>query len=318
MPQRHIVNTQTGNVAKGCELLLFAHDHVYLQQVPRKVPHIYLTSGNRAELLVRCINPGNYVLTAGRYPSAMGTWVNTDVNNLVQPVVLRLSVTARSRWDRTHRPWEASWPLQERKCAPLYPGYAAPLTDAKIIRANAVGKMVMQQAGFTRNAPGVVGNIPFSCSVNGRFLDVPDPNPLIMEQGKIIQWTNFTGLFLHPLHLHSGTMTIVALPLDQLQPNATWTAWYEPGDRGDTLQFPQAKRGPGAGITLRIQPGPFSGYSMMHCHFLQHEDAGCVKLVKWQCPGYESTLGSVAGVLAEKDQPMVCKNFQYAVPPTVW
>lgn len=35
-----IVNTQTGNVAKGCELLLFAHDHVYLQQVPRKVPHI--------------------------------------------------------------------------------------------------------------------------------------------------------------------------------------------------------------------------------------------------------------------------------------
>jgi len=122
-------------------------------------PLCSLTSGNRAELLVRCINPGNYVLTAGRYPSAMGTWVNTDVNNLVQPVVLRLSVTARSRWDRTHRPWEASWPLQERKCAPLYPGYAAPLTDAKIIRANAVGKMGMQQAGFTRNAPGVVGNI---------------------------------------------------------------------------------------------------------------------------------------------------------------
>lgn len=117
---------------------------------------------------------------------------------------------------------------------------------------------------------------PFSCSVNGRFLDVPDPNPLILEQGKsechqgrragvllpqtglalihqsssehqprgahcswalmclelpgsclapltsnplcpppclpaVIQWTNFTGLFLHPLHLHSGTMTVSIL-----------------------------------------------------------------------------------------------------------
>lgn len=68
------------------------------------------------------------------------------------------------------------------------------------------------------------------------------------------------GLFLHPLHLHSGTMTIVALPPDQLAINATWTPWYEPGDRTDTLQLPQAKRGPGAGITVRIQPGQYAGY----------------------------------------------------------
>lgn len=69
----------------------------------------------------RCINPGNYILTAGRFPSAMGTFVNTDVNNLVQPVVLRLSVTARSSWER-HGAWESSWPLKERACEPLYPG----------------------------------------------------------------------------------------------------------------------------------------------------------------------------------------------------
>ena len=51
----------------------------------------------------------------------MGTFVNTDVNNLVQPVVLRLSVTARSSWER-HGAWESSWPLKERACEPLYPG----------------------------------------------------------------------------------------------------------------------------------------------------------------------------------------------------
>ena len=117
-----------------------------------------LTSGNRAELLVRCINPGNYVLTAGRAPSMMGTWVNTDVNNLVQPVVMHIQVTARSRWER-HASYETSWPLKERVCTPLYPGYAAPLTDANIAKANAQSKVILQPAGFTRNAPGVVGNI---------------------------------------------------------------------------------------------------------------------------------------------------------------
>ena len=27
-------------------------------------------------------------------------------------------------------------------------------------------------------------------------------------------------------------------------------------------------------IPLRFQPGPFTGYSVMHCHFSHHEDEG--------------------------------------------
>ena len=101
-----IVNATTKEPSTDCELLLFAHDNVYLEQagagagegapwwaqqqqrpaclpaaealprhmpapaaqVPRAVPHIFLTSGNRAELLVRCTKPGDYILTAGRAP----------------------------------------------------------------------------------------------------------------------------------------------------------------------------------------------------------------------------------------------------------
>ena len=96
----------------------------------------------------------------------------------MQPVVLRLAVAPRGRWE------PASQPLVPRACTPLYPGYAAPLTDENIVKANAVSKMILQPAGFTRGAPGVTGNIPFSCSVNGRFLDVPDPAPLILPLGK--------------------------------------------------------------------------------------------------------------------------------------
>lgn len=27
----------------------------------------------------------------------------------------------------------------------------------------------------------------------------------------------------------------------------------------------------------------------MHCHFLQHEDVGCMKMVRWACPGMENS-----------------------------
>lgn len=30
---------------------------------------------------------------------------------------------------------------------------------------------------------------------------------------------------------------------------------------------------------------PWTGYIVTHCHFLMHEDTGCMKIVKWQAPG---------------------------------
>ena len=64
-------------------------------QIPRRVPHIYLTSGNRAELLVRCNQPGTYTLTAGYIPSAMGLPADIDVMSIRQHTVMTLRVEAR-------------------------------------------------------------------------------------------------------------------------------------------------------------------------------------------------------------------------------
>lgn len=43
-------------------------------------------------------------------------------------------------------------PLAPRACKPLFPAYAADLSDASIVANNAVGKLVMQQAGFNNIA----------------------------------------------------------------------------------------------------------------------------------------------------------------------
>ena len=41
----------------------------------------------------------------------------------------------------------------------------------------------------------------------------------------------------------------------------------------------------GSGARVRTQPGEFAGYAVLHCHSLQHEDEGCMKVssVRW-CP----------------------------------
>ena len=59
-------------------------------------------------------------------------------------------------------------------------------------------------------------------------------------------------------------------------------------------------------VKIRFQPGKYTGYSVMHCHSLHHEDEGCMKVVVWQCPGYNAT----------ETQPAICTGFKPPVPGT--
>ncbi|EFN52942.1 hypothetical protein CHLNCDRAFT_137304 [Chlorella variabilis] len=50
--------------AKDCEVMLLAKDGVYPMKIPRTVDEVFITSGGRAEVLVRCDRPGTYTLTS--------------------------------------------------------------------------------------------------------------------------------------------------------------------------------------------------------------------------------------------------------------
>lgn len=90
---------QAGELVPDCELMLIAHDGIYVRQLPRPVPHIFLAAGSRGELFVRCARPGRYTLTAGRKPSPFGPGFGS-LSWFVQPVVLTLEV-APARPPRT-------------------------------------------------------------------------------------------------------------------------------------------------------------------------------------------------------------------------
>jgi FtsP/CotA-like multicopper oxidase with cupredoxin domain len=93
------------------------------------------------------------------------------------------------------------------------------------------------------------------------------------------------------MHVHVNPFQITRINTSMLMPGTTMEPFYKLGDwhdnilmpmLGDPMPFTQADDA----VRLRFQPGPFTGYSLMHCHFLSHEDLGCMKVVQFKCPGF--------------------------------
>ncbi|GAB4816399.1 hypothetical protein N2152v2_003445 [Parachlorella kessleri] len=288
-----ILDAETSKPAKECELLLIAKDGVYLMEIPREVDHIFLSNGNRAELLVRCTAPAGkrYVLAAGAAPSQFGALFGTSfggAESLAQPVVLTMEIEAAQGSDQ---------PTPDlRGCTPLRPTYAPDLRDEALQAHNAMALLVNHSLAFTFEQG-------FGCLVNGKNFSLPDPAPVDLPIGKVVH-VQFDGINVHPFHIHVNPYQLVKLYPDQLDPGANFTSWFEEGDWMDVIQLPMLSLLAPASIGLRVQPGPFAGYAVMHCHRLAHEDEGCMKVVKYACPGYD------------EKQPERCSSYQPPVPGT--
>ena len=262
----------TGSPAAACELLLLAKDGVYLPRLPRAVDHIFLAAANRAELLVRCTAPGEYTLAAGNRASPFGPGFSSS-GWFEQQVALTLHVAPAPASAGPRGGAAASQELQERACAPLFPSYAADLSDASIHAAKATRFLKRLGTTFTDQVYG--------CLVNGHNFSFPDPAPATMPLGSVVEW-QFALIMEHPLHLHTNPFQIAALPSEYLRAGLSYTSWFEVGDRHDTLLLPmladETWQNQTTTIPLRTQPGPFTGYSVLHCHLLMHEDEGCMKV----------------------------------------
>lgn len=276
----------------SCDLQLLAKDGVYLMEIPRKVDHIFLVSGNRAELLIKCEGePGDrFIVASGAMLSPFGrasfTGTSTASTPLEQPVVMTIELSA------------AEGPAQpqpkQKACTPLRPGYAPDLRDPALKAAGATDKLIKEIHGF-------VFTEKVSCTVDGEAFAFPDPEPLLMPLGSVVEW-QYWNITVHPMHLHVNPFQIVELPKN-ITAGTSYTSWFEEGDYQDTIVIPLLSAAADY-VGLRIQPGQFAGYSVLHCHLLQHEDKGCMKVVRWQCPGYNET------------QPYICRDYEYPVPAT--
>ena len=273
-----ILDADTQEVTEDCELMLLSKDGVYPMEIPRTVSHGFLSSGARAEVIVRCTGaPGKvFDLVSRNSTEAVSETIGADIpaSKIIPQRIARLVVKESAGADEA---------LVSKRCTPLRPAYAADLRNENLVRHNALRSLIMDPVpNFDRNPDG--------CTIGGAGFSFPDPAPFVMRIGSVTQWPNMGGLLAHPLHVHINPFQIVDLPKALTGAdgtNGTYAGdWFEVGDYHDTLLIAQ-----GTGKTqLRFQPGPYSGFSVTHCHFLNHEDAGCMRMVNWLCPdGYEVT-----------------------------
>lgn len=280
-----------------CEFLLYAKDGVYMMQIPRKVPALYLNPAARSEIFLQCNGTvgSTYVLASGYGPAfdgLAGCDPKTDGPNCnyFKSLLATIEITAAEP--------QLLPIMKEDECTPLRSDYVADMRDPALKAVGAEKKLVKK--GFSMTDLDA-----FGCNINNKWFEFPAKNPFTFTLGTItelsVQYANH-----HAFHIHVQPFQLVNLNKTKLEKKSSFTPYFQEGDFQDTLYVPMVAQG--ANVTVRLNPGGarFAGYGAAHCHLLPHEDEGCMIVTKLACPGLE----------AVNEQPETCLNVTSAVKGT--
>lgn len=292
-----ILNSPTDLTPAPCRMALFSKDGVYMMELPRTIDAIFMGPANRVEVLVKCdAAPGSqFVLSSGYGPNVQGPLPDCpDTDPACSFFKGHIATIEVGKPD----PGQASLPaLVDEKCVPLRSDYVADMRDAAIAGTPAAKSIISQNLEMTDLAA-------FGCNINNGWYHFPTANPFTLTVGSIneimMQFANH-----HSLHKHQEPYQLVSLTSDMLAPNTTWTNFYKEGDFQDSTYIPFLTD---AYVPLRVNPsgGRFTGYALVHCHILGHEDTGCMIVSRNACP---STANS-------NQQPPTCQGVTSPVKGT--
>jgi len=219
---------------QGCTVKLLAKDGIYLFEAPRDITEGFMSSGNRADWLVKC-PPGTWEFRShdrlGRRKRRLeNTYVPKMIDH-VEQLMATLVVT-----DQGDTGCELPTFAVKRPC------YLVDLTNAE-------PKMDLE-----------VG-LENSLSINGEVFVDASTFVFEMPVGEVISM-NLHGINLHPFHVHVNPLQIVSTPDD------VYDGYFRQGDWQDTITLSEST------ATVRMQTDVFTGTQLIHCHNLAHEDLG--------------------------------------------
>jgi len=238
----------------GCTVKLLAKDGIYLLNTPRDLTQGgFMGPGNRADWLVNC-PVGDYVLESNgangrRMQQARprrrllgkgpGGAAGPGAQQPAQTQTLA-TVTVTDQGDTTCTP---SVFTVKRPC------YAA---DIRSATATTTTDLRMGPAPNINDAPFADSNTFESTHTIGTV-------------------TDFTlgGISAHPFHLHINPFQLTTDP-----PTDTYGGYFQAGDFHDVLLQPADND-----ATVKSQNDIFSGKQVFHCHILEHEDLGMMKII---------------------------------------
>jgi len=239
-----------------CEFQLLAKDGVYLNEAPRPIEDIFLVSGSRADVAIRCVCQPSFVFP---WATTRPCESHLTYTAIWQPMGLGdtgLAVTVEETTDRmltlVTESSVAPTPTMDPEIEPFAvrrPCYLADLTKVTVAKENTHSVDLPQL-------------YPMMIKVDGKgYIWGHEQPPALAEipVGQIQEW-HVTGIRYHPLHAHVNPYQITSIFNDP---------YYHVGDWHDTF-FPT-----GTGFaTIRFNIDTFTGKMITHCHLLEHEDNG--------------------------------------------
>ncbi|KAL3147413.1 hypothetical protein ABBQ38_014479 [Trebouxia sp. C0009 RCD-2024] len=251
----------------GCVMGIVSRDANYLHTIPRLAESLVLVAANRIELLIKC-DAGTYQLQSGTnktFTQDPGCG-SSHCDVYQQPIVATIEVA--------ETPGALPTPADPfGSCTPALPPYLQDLRDPFLTAAHR--NEIVPSTGNTGlmnfTNPQEPGPPSSACALNGMtYQDMNAMQEIIGELHELSLW----NINVHPYHHHTQPFQIISLPdgVDSDLNNGSWRV----GDWADTLELPNI----GFQAIVRWIPGPVeitgTGYAVLHCHILPHEDEGCM------------------------------------------
>lgn len=190
-------------LSSGCQWLLIAKDGVYLEEYPRKLlnkSHVWLGPANRADVIMRCNEPGKHIIWVDNYQSLWQS--KLDAQNTPQPDP-NLTKYFDFTWNQTVLYVEAKGPPEHvpspppRKFKAVRPKYLANLRDVPLANL---------QKPNLKNVPVCPPNTtgdPTDCRYDYVQVGLVSPDGITLNQ--IMNYDFPNGLTLGPTNTNSST-----------------------------------------------------------------------------------------------------------------
>lgn len=253
----------------GCEWKLLAKDGVYVRNAPRSLNTVHLGPGNRADVVLRCTSTGTF------------TFKITDETNSAYTLITW--TVASSSTAATDIPTFNA----------VVPAYIADVLDTGPVASNMadLGLSYVEHEMKIQGAAGGTCTMGFDSYQAAYSSGVAHGT---MTAGTVQKW-KISGQGGHPYHIHVNNF--------QLGSDTTDTnSYYVKGDWHDVLYEPSTAKV----STVYFSADSHTGKAVLHCHFLEHEDKGCMGYVT-----IDGTEGATTGLCGWPNSAYSYEAFDY-------
>lgn len=240
--------------ADKCEMTLLALDGVYLN-TPRQEEGVYLPSGSRADVAIRCNKTGQFAISTldsdKEYMQLQGGMFSTHNPSAIEQDVIILNVSGEAVQMKLPKTFA-------RK--PSYLSDLRKIDDSRITDHWAVEYSMPFDSDV--HSKSTVNDLPFNASTPQHSMRVGGIAQWNITSGNTIR-TNSTYYVQHPHHQHTNHFQV--LNSDTI----TGGKFFRKGDWRDTI--PVWNNTP---AVIRFHIADFIGPMVLHCHALKHEEMG--------------------------------------------